>query len=252
MACVNHAAVAEVAKCAQCSTPLCADCVVVIDGRPLCGRCKTQVVRLVERGEAIDEGGREPSPWEAGRSLASLLLTVRQVILSPRTFFAKLRRSGPGHFSYLVAVSWPSAVLGAALNHLLGLDTQGKTGQEAQVLFWIVAAMVVFAPVMLILGVVVSSAITHVFLRVFGAANGRFEATLRTSVYVQSLAVINWIPIAGPIVGGIWGLGLSVIGLKRMHGTSTGRVIAALLLPWGFVIVSGLLAALALFAAKAQ
>jgi hypothetical protein len=73
-------------------------------------------------------------------------------------------------------------------------------------------------------------------LRIVGGANARLETTVRAAVYAQSVIIFNWVPILGPLVGGIWGLVLLIIGLKQMHSTSYGRVLAAVLLP---VVVCG-------------
>jgi hypothetical protein len=54
---------------------------------------------------------------------------------------------------------------------------------------------------------------------------------MRVAAYAQSPIILNWIPIAGPRVGGIWDLCLFVIGLKEMHQTTYGRVIASILIP---------------------
>ena len=63
-----------------------------------------------------------------------------------------------------------------------------------------------------------------------------------------AVAVMNWVPVVGGVVGGIWALVCTVVGLQRMHGTTMGRVIAALLVPGGVGVLFGIIAALGLAA----
>ncbi|MBI2194631.1 MAG: YIP1 family protein [Planctomycetes bacterium] len=243
MPCVNHPLVADIAQCAQCGKALCADCVVTLEGRELCGPCKNQAVRIVQRGEGLHTLGRGPSPWEEGPSVGSLFRTVRLVLFSPSEFFSKLKVQGEGHWSFLVALGWPSAALGAILSRVLGLESYGRGELETGMLI----GVLVFAPLLLLLGVAIGGAVVHLFLRIFGAANSKIGATYRVQVFAQSVLVFNWIPIVGPVVGGIWGLVLNVIGLKHMHNTSYGRVIAAMFIPTAVIVgivIVGLVAAL--------
>jgi len=50
--CANHPEAAESTRCAACRKPLCPNCVVDLEGRLLCGPCKAQAVRQMERGSA--------------------------------------------------------------------------------------------------------------------------------------------------------------------------------------------------------
>jgi hypothetical protein len=236
MACVNHPEVAEVAQCAQCAKPLCQNCMVTLEGRPLCGPCKQQVVRKVERGDTLDTSGRGPSPWEEKRSLGSLFRTIKLALLSPNEFFGSLRLDGKGFWSYLIVLGWPSAALGAILGRVTGLDgVETQPGQEAFMMGAMVGATI-FAPIGLMFGIVIGGAILHLFLRMFGAANAKLETTIRTYVYAQSIMVISWIPVLGPLVNVVWMPIVLVIGLKRMHNTSYGKVIAAICVPLAVLI----------------
>jgi hypothetical protein len=248
MACVNHPDVPEVTRCDQCGRRVCADCFVQLEGRPLCGQCKDRVVRRVERGFALEVGARGPSPWERERSVASLLETLKAALLSPTAFFSGLAPEGKGYWSYLIVLGWPSAVLGALLAFffpvLAGLGGFGAPGNPfgsgENALF--LAFVVVVAPLQLLIGTCIQGGILHLFLRLVGGANARIETTIRTVVYAQSVICFNWVPLLGPLVAAVWSLVLLVIGLKHMHTTTYGRVLAAVLLPItvcvGFVMVA--------------
>ena len=249
MACVNHPQAAEVAQCAQCAKPLCQNCVVALEGRPLCGPCKQLVVRKVERGDTLDTSGRSPSPWEGARSFRNLLQTAKLALLSPNEFFGSLELAGKDFWSYLMLLGWPSAALGAILGHVTGLNgAKAQPGQEA-FMMGVVVGSTIMAPLMLMIGIAIGGAILHLFLRMFGAANAKLETTIRTYVYAQSTMIFGWIPVLGPLVAAVWMPVVLVIGLKRMHNTSYGRVIAAIFVPVAaltgimiFAIVTALMA----------
>jgi hypothetical protein len=243
MACVNHPDVPEVTRCDNCRRMVCADCFVMIEGRKLCGRCKAEAVRRVERGGRLETGRRSPSPWEQEKSLASLVETTRQVLVTPRDFYSGLALEGSGFWSYVFAIGWPSTavagIIGVFLPSLaIGRNPlTGLTGAGAAGTLGVLAAVVLLAPLQLAIGIAIQAGILHLFLRMVGGASGRLETTVRAIGYGQAVFAFNWIPLIGPVVGGIWLLVLMVVGLREMHGTSTGRALAAILLP--FVLCFG-------------
>jgi hypothetical protein len=236
MACVNHLDVPEVTHCHRCRRPVCADCYVVLEGQPLCGDCKGRVVRQVERGYSLDLRDRQPSPWERERSFATLVETMRLVLFHPREFYSGLALEAKGYWSYLLAIGWPSTILGGALAlafPMIATFSFGQAATEGDALAgaMVVGLVVLFAPLQIMIATAIQGAIAHLFLRMAGGANARLETSVRTAAYSQSVLVINWIPLLGPVVGGIWGLVLLVIGLKEMHRTTYARVLAAILVP---------------------
>jgi len=242
MACVNHPDVPEVTRCDGCRRRVCQDCFVVLDGRQLCGSCKSQTVRQVERGGILEVGHRAPSPWEQGRSLESLVETLRAVLGGPSTFYGDLALEAKGYWSYIIAVGWPASVLGTVILLLFpvlaGLTVGASPGLGGAEGLVAVGLTVLLTPLQLVIGVAVQGTVAHLFLRLAGGANARLETSVRASAYAQSPLVLQWIPILGPIVAALWSLGLLIIGLKHMHGTSYARVLTAVLLP--FVLCMGL------------
>jgi len=235
MACINHPEVPEATQCHRCRRPVCGDCFVVLEGQPLCGECKGQVVRQVERGYSLDLRDRQPSPWEREPSLSTLVETLRLVLLRPREFYSGLALEARGYWSYVLVIGWPSAILGGALSvafpMLASLTPFGPPAADPIAMWMIFAFVAVLAPVQIAIAVALQGAVGHLFLRIAGGANARVEASVRAAAYAQSVLCINWIPLLGPIVGGTWGLVLFVIGLKEMHRTTYARVLAAVLTP---------------------
>jgi hypothetical protein len=90
---------------------------------------------------------------------------------------------------------------------------------------------VIFAPIFVILGLFIVSAIVHLFLLMLGGARRGFEATFRVMCYGEAAAVINIIPLCGGFVSGIYYMVLAIIGLAAAHGIGRGTAAAAVLLP---------------------
>ena len=92
--------------------------------------------------------------------------------------------------------------------------------------------MIVFLPIATVVGMFVSSAIYHVMLLMLGGARRPYETTLRVSAYTQgSVSVLSLIPLCGSLVGAVYAIVASIIGLAKTHEISTGKAAAAVLLP---------------------
>jgi hypothetical protein len=96
--------------------------------------------------------------------------------------------------------------------------------------------MIIAALVLLFIG----GAWLHLWVYVFGGRKG-YRETLKALAFGDTPALLlGWIPVAG-ILAGIWGLVLSVLGVRELHGISTARalgaVIIAVIIPLLIVIV---------------
>src|SRR5262245_41972833 len=234
MACVNHPDVAHVTRCHNSRRAVCPDCFGMLEGRKICGRCKSEAVRRVERGGRLETGQRSPSPWEQDKSLASLVETTRLALLSPRNFYCGLALEGSGFWSYAFAIGWPMTILSNLIAFLVAALSFGQspfTAFGGAAAWTFLAIVMVGAPLWLAISVAVYSGVWHLFLRMLGGATGRLETTARVVGFAQSVLVFNWIPIVGPFVALIWQAVLVVVGLRDMHGTTTGKALAAVLLP---------------------
>jgi hypothetical protein len=93
--------------------------------------------------------------------------------------------------------------------------------------FW----FVIFAIMMIIGSVVflfIGSAWLHLWVYVFGGRNG-YRETLKALAFGDTPALLlGWIPMIG-ILAGIWALVLSFLGVRELHGISTGRALGAVL-----------------------
>ena len=103
----------------------------------------------------------------------------------------------------------------------------------------------ILAPFIAAIILLIVVAVRHLLVMlIVGSSNAGFEATLRLSSYTFATRIIWWIPILGQIVGFIYGLVLSTIGVREVHATTTGKAALIVLIPVAVAIVLlGLLAA---------
>ena len=73
-----------------------------------------------------------------------------------------------------------------------------------------------------------------------GENNSGFVSTFRVASYTQVTGLVNWVPIVGPLVA-LYGLYLSILGIREVHGTSTGKAALVVLIPFAVVLVVALI-----------
>jgi len=82
----------------------------------------------------------------------------------------------------------------------------------------------------------ISGSWAHLFVRAFGGRKG-YETTIKAFAYGNTpLFLFGWIPFVGGLFS-IWALVLNIIGIRQLHGVSTGRAIGAVLLSYLALIV---------------
>jgi len=161
---------------------------------------------------------------------------IKGFVLSPAETFQKVRDTDYGdtlgYFLILVLINtvlsipvilitfssmW--SVLGGIFS-MLGFGT--LTG------FWIVIiafTMIIGALVFLF----ISAAWLHLWVYPVGGRNG-YRETLKAIAFGGTPALLlGWIPLFG-ILGWIWSCVLSILGVRELHGISTGRAIGAVIL----------------------
>jgi hypothetical protein len=94
-----------------------------------------------------------------------------------------------------------------------------------------------FSPVVLLIALYLSAGLTHVFLWMLRGAKHGFDTTTKVVAYSYSPMMFSAVPYLGGIVGVIWMLVLTAIGLREAHETTTGKGVAAILLPYVIIIL---------------
>jgi len=169
--------------------------------------------------------------------------TVTAVLKTPSAFFQAMPVSGgmarPLIFHLLLAEFM------VLCQYLWGLTSLGTLSQYtgSQELMDMGMGMagagpiliLVFYPLLLILRLMIMTGIIHLLLRVLfrfaGTPGSGAEATFRVLCYSAAPLALGVIPFFGPLLGGLWSIGLTVIGLKEAHRTRSSVALFAVLVP---------------------
>ncbi|SNQ62182.1 conserved membrane hypothetical protein [Candidatus Methanoperedens nitroreducens] len=109
-----------------------------------------------------------------------------------------------------------------------------------------IGAAVVFFVMFMILaiaGAFIGGAILHIFVYIVGGRKGIVQ-TIKAVMYGATPSLLlGWIPLVS-IIASIWSLIVEIIGIRQLHGLTTGRAILAILIP----IILGIILAVVLAA----
>jgi hypothetical protein len=181
--------------------------------------------------EGIRSSRAEYCPWEDQEHLGFLqgiFQTVRQSLFSPKDFFSELPRHGGllNPLLYALLVGTVGSMV-AYLWNIAGISF-GSTMSLSKVA---IVGLAFLLPLLVFMGLVIGTALLHVSLFLVGGANEDFEATFRVVCYSTSADLFSVFPFIGGVIGLIWKIYITVIGVREVHGISTGRSALALSLP---------------------
>jgi hypothetical protein len=187
------------------------------------------------------------TPWEdRGRIgfVQALVETTQKVLSKPSAFFASMPVTGGigGPLLYAIVVGGLGVIVAAlyreVFSALMGstLTNLGGGSELRRLMPFLAGGMglvlqVIFAPIFVIIGVFLVSAVVHAMLLMLGGARQGFEATFRVACYGEAAAVLNIIPLCGNLISGVYYVVLVIIGLAAAHGIGKGTAAAAVLLP---------------------
>ncbi|PKN09737.1 MAG: hypothetical protein CVU73_01975 [Deltaproteobacteria bacterium HGW-Deltaproteobacteria-8] len=169
--------------------------------------------------------------------------TITAVLKTPSAFFRSMPVSGgmakPLIFHLLLAEFMMVSQYFWGLSSLASLS-QYTGSQELMDLGMGMAGtgpilLLVFYPLLLILRLMLMTGIIHLLLRAIfrftGGPGSGAEATFRVLCYSAAPLLMGVVPFFGPLMGGVWSLVLTVIGLKEAHRTSVSAAMFAVFLP---------------------
>lgn len=206
----------------------------------------------MENNHSLEVTRTGPS-WEQRKELGffkAMFKTIQEVLLDPSNTFLNMKREGGllSPFLYSFILGTISVLLGTisggGLNILISGTTEGIEGLVTALVGFIVSMMLwlVLAPVIVIIGMFITAGITHLCLMIVGGANRDFETTYRTCCYCGgSTSILGILPLCGGLIAFIWQIVALIIGLSKTHETSTGKAVAAVLIPFA-VCCAGILA----------
>ncbi|QIN82863.1 hypothetical protein GBA63_09535 [Rubrobacter tropicus] len=183
---------------------------------------------------------------------------TRGVLTRPVDFFRGMARQGdflnPALYALICYEIY--AVLGGIIGLLfgsigsLGAGTAGEQAAGVATSFGGFIAGVVLAPFFAALILLIMAGIKHLLvILIVGSSNAGFEATLRVQSYAFATRVFWWVPILGSLAGFVYGIYLSVVGIREVHATTTGKAALVVLIPVGVVLILALLLAAVIGAA---
>jgi len=202
-----------------------------------------------------EEEELEEVPWERLDDYGffpGLFGTVKRAMLQPQDFFSRmpLGRGLMRPLAFYVLLSTLAAVV-QFLFQGLGLGLLGSMqGPETEMfgpteIMGMGAASVfvlLLYPIVFTVGLYITAGVYHLFLKLFQAGEAGFEGTFRALAYGSAPTVLSVVPLLGWMVGSVWTLVLTIIGLKTVHRTSYARVLAAIgALLFTFVMLIGIL-----------
>ena len=180
--------------------------------------------------------------------------TVRGFLMDPVRSFGAVREktvsnSLPYYIIILAIGSFLSAIVSVAITStvLAALqEASAKLGLALPVLTGVgIIAITLFFIVLGIIGVFIVGAWLHLFVYLLGGRQG-YGQTVKALMYGSTpLMLIGWIPIIGPVIGGIWSLVLDVLGIRELHQISTAQAVAAVAL--AFLVLAAIIGFIAAF-----
>lgn len=201
--------------------------------------------------EAAPQAKERPGlPWEnEGGLLARWWETTCHVLFSPTQTFRAMKVGGgfgqPVFYlllclvlSFTANIVWQ--IIFDSMMAALGLAGENPIpGLLAKSAMTSIATLVCGPPLALGFVVFVYAPIQHVSLMIFGGAKEGLETTCRCVCYISGAsAIVQIIPILGPLAMVVWSPILQIISLKEAHRTELWRSACAVALPYVVCCVS--------------
>jgi len=172
--------------------------------------------------------------YDLSDPVGSFVDVVRRLVLQPAAFFAGLPRQG-SLLNPLVFALICTEISVILVGLLTFVDVPGGAlwlfGTEGDQGFLAFVGGLVIAPVAAAVGIFLTALVTHLLVvLVAGPGHSGFGATFRIVSYSSVTGLVGWIPFVGWIFS-LYRLYLATVGIREMHGTSTGRALLVVLLP---------------------
>lgn len=188
--------------------------------------------------------------WEQKKEIGfvkTLFKTIVQLLFTPARFFRNLANASSydESESHAIGFYFPTfivATLVSVATNFIFLKfvmhasaSMGKAG-----IFAMIVGLIVL-PITCMLQLYIKAGVLHLFIRMFGGED--FSKTLSIMAYTEGVAkVFDIVPVAGPMIGSIWGVVIIITGIKPVHKFSTLKAIAVCIIP--VIIVTALQLAL--------
>ncbi|MBI4149580.1 YIP1 family protein [Candidatus Woesearchaeota archaeon] len=175
----------------------------------------------------------------------------KSILFSPSAFFSKTAKEGYKEpMLFIIVLYFAYTILSipifAILFRQMAAELPFAGGMFAAILF----ISIIFGPILTLLFLLIWTAYLHLFAWLFGG-NGYVHTlqavayssapTFPLSLIAQYLGII---PIAGPflslpinLAAMVYSIVLMIIGIRTLHRISTGRAVAAVLIPYALLFL---------------
>lgn len=196
--------------------------------------------------EAAPNNGTPDFPWpprENESVLDAAARTWQESLFHPTSFFRRMPREFDFGWvlGYYVVIGVIAAGLALFWRMLLGPSLLERyflrNVQDAgnPIMDFLLS------PLISVIAVFIAAGFIHVFLMLFRAGRHGFGTTLRVLCFTGGAQLFYVVPWVGPVIAGVWSIVLTVIGLREAHETTTGRVLAAFLIPFILLLILAVL-----------
>ena len=178
--------------------------------------------------------------------VGTFVAATRGVLTRPVDFFRGMARGGDllNPILYAVICYEIYAVLGGLIGLLFGgvasfgAGTAGEQAAGVATSFGGFLLSIILAPLLAGVILFVMAGIKHLLVvLIVGSSNAGFEATLRVQSYTFATRIFWWVPIIGSLAGFVYGVYLSVVGIRDVHATTTGKAALVVLIPVAVVLL---------------
>jgi hypothetical protein len=193
----------------------------------------------------------------------SFLDTAKMFIMAPEQAWRVTRETGdytrPLLFALIVA--WVGAIFNAVWSTMFGAGLVRMIPMQYQRYAMMgsgrgLLTSIILAPIFIVIGLFIGTAIFHVSLMIVGALSGsksQFEGTFRAVSYSSIAHIAYVIPFVGGLVALVWRIYLMMLGVQQLHKTTQGKALMGILLPivlcCGCAVVGMIIGGAALFSA---
>lgn len=182
--------------------------------------------------------GLQLPPWERRDRfgfLNGLYLTTKDVLLSPQQFFHRMPSqvglAEPLYYAIILGVvaaffGWMWSLAGSSLQMFVAEDIgEVVRGPIASFVFFLTS------PITVAILLFIKAGVIHLVLQVLGGNRLGFEATFRVAAYGEAASILALLPFCGSVVGVLWSLFVTIVGLYAIHDTDPWRAVVAVLAP---------------------
>ncbi|HTS01161.1 MAG TPA: YIP1 family protein [Thermoanaerobaculia bacterium] len=171
----------------------------------------------------------------------SFLETAKTFIVAPEQAWKLTRESGDyaRPLLFAVIVGWVGAIFNAVWSTMFGAGLMRMIPLQYQRYAMIgtghgLLVSIILAPIAVVIGLFIGSAIFHVSFMIVGALSGsksQFEGTFRVVSYSTIAHLGYLVPFVGGLVALVWRIFLMMLGAQQLHKTTQGKALAGILLP---------------------